>query len=108
MCARSSLPQPDSPLDSFLARFLGNVARLPDGFSLISDATRIAEVCEVEPAFVEALFVSARTRGLIEPHRSKGSRGRYRWTLSARGTNWLSSRSDQPSHLRDDDVPPAT
>ena len=97
-----------SPAVRFLARFLGSVAGLQDGFSPISDATRIAEICEVEPAFVEALFVSARTRGLIEPYRSKGSRGRYRWTLSARGTTWLASRSDQPSNVRDNDVPPAT
>ncbi len=92
MCARSSHVQPPSPLDPFLAQFLRCLHDLPEGFSPIADAERVADACAVDPAFVEALFVSARTRGLIEPFRSKGARGRYRWKVSRRGEHWLALR----------------
>jgi hypothetical protein len=81
--------QAASPLDAFLARFLDSLAGLPDGFSPTVDAEVVAMHVDVLPAFVDALFVSARTRGLIEPFRSKNARGRYRWHVSSRGRAWL-------------------
>ena len=94
MCARSSHHQPPSPLDAFVAGFLRSLDQLPDGYSPVVDAASVAEACEVVPAFVEALFVSARTRGLIQPFRSKGAKGRYRWQVSSRGHKWLAARSE--------------
>jgi len=92
MSNRTTRPQPTSPLDDFLARFLRALDRLSDGFSPIADAEHVADACAVAPPFVEALFVSARTRGLIEPFRSRGAKGRYRWKVSARGNTWLAAR----------------
>src|SRR5687767_15822315 len=84
--------QPTSPLDDFLAQFLRCLNQLPNGFSPIADAPRVATDCALVPAFVETLFVSARTRGLIEPFRVRGAKGRYRWQVSRRGSNWLNAR----------------
>jgi hypothetical protein len=92
MSARSDNIQPPSPLDDFLARFLRCLGRLPDGFSPIADGQRVANECGLVPEFVEALFVSARTRGLIEPFRARGAKGRYRWKVSGRGDRWLATR----------------
>lgn len=78
-----------SPLDPFLGPFLEEVARHPDGFSPISHGRRIAEERGWPLPFIEALFTSARTRGLIEPFRSPSSRGRPRWRVSAAGQAWL-------------------
>ena len=97
MSARSAKPQPASPLDGFLDRFLRCLEHLPDGFSPIADSARVADDCSLVPAFVDALFVSARTRGLIEPYRSKGARGRYRWKVSGRGRGWLAAREGDPA-----------
>ena len=93
MPARSGF-QTASPLDAYLARFLACLIDLPDGFSPTGDATAVAQRVDVLPPFVDALFVSARTRGLIEPFRSRSSRGRYRWQISNRGRAWLSNRID--------------
>ena len=92
MSSPSANAQPPSPLDDFLARFLRCLTQLPDGFSPIADASQVANECALVPAFVEALFVSARTRGLIEPFRARGAKGRYRWQVSRRGSNWLDAR----------------
>jgi hypothetical protein len=92
MSARGSHVQPPSPLDAYLARFLGCLARYPDGYSPVADVEQVATECELDPAFAEALFVSARARGLIEPFRAKGAKGRYRWKVSGRGTKWLAAR----------------
>lgn len=94
MSASSANAQPPSPLDDFLARFLRCLRQLPDGFSPIADGPRVADDCAFVPAFVEALFVSARTRGLIEPFRVRGAKGRYRWQVSRRGGSWLDARDD--------------
>jgi hypothetical protein len=92
MPARSGL-QTASPLDGYLVGFLDCLAALPDGFSPAGDAAAVAQRVDVLPEFVDALFVSARTRGLIEPFRSKNSRGRYRWQVSNRGRAWLAGRT---------------
>src|SRR5688500_18828898 len=92
MSAPSATDQPPSPLDDFLARFLRCLNRFPNGYSPIADAPRVADDCAIVPAFAEALFVSARTRGLIEPFRARGAKGRYRWQVSRRGSSWLDAR----------------
>jgi hypothetical protein len=103
MSARGSHVQPPSPLDPFLARFLGCLGALPEGYSPIADAAQVAADCDIVPAFVEALFVSARTRGLVEPFRAKGARGRYRWHVSARGAKWLAVREGERGRERSSD-----
>jgi hypothetical protein len=92
-----SATQAASPLDTFLARFLECLAARPDGFGPIVDGPTVAQQLEVLPAFVDALFVSARTRGLIEPFRAKSARGRYRWQVSNRGRVWLTGRAAAPA-----------
>ena len=94
MCARSSHQQPPSPLDAYVGSFLHSLDQLPDGYSPAVDAASVAEACDVVPAFVEALFVSARTRGFIQPFRAKSAKGRYRWQVSSRGHKWLAARAD--------------
>src|SRR5262245_18993792 len=99
MCARSTHQQPPSPLDAYVARFLRSLDRLPDGYSPVVESADVAEACDVVPAFVEALFVSARTRGFIQPFRAKSAKGRYRWQVSNRGQKWLAARAqgDRPT-----------
>ena len=92
MCARSCHQQPPSPLDAYVAGFLRSLDQLPDGYSPVVVAASVAEACDVVPAFVEALFVSARTRGFIQPYRAKSAKGRYRWQVSSRGHKWLAGR----------------
>ena len=94
MCARSTHQQPPSPLDAYVASFLRSLNRLPDGYSPVVDAADVAAACDVVPAFVEALFVSARTRGFIQPFRAKRAKGRYRWQVSSRGHKWLAARAE--------------
>jgi hypothetical protein len=91
-----SLNQAASPLDAFLARFLACLVDRLDGFSPTVDGSVVAQAMEVQPAFIDALFVSARTRGLIEPFRAKNARGRYRWQVSTRGRAWLARRELAP------------
>lgn len=91
--------QAPSPLDGYLHAFLDHLDTLPTGFAPASttDVSAAADACDVSEPFVEALFTSARTRGLIEAFLPRGSRGRYRWRVSSRGKQWRSSspqRSD--------------
>lgn len=80
---------PPSPLDGFLEAFLRQIRDLPDGYAPVSSARAIAASFDWPPAFAEALFTSARGRGLLEPYRARGARGRVRWQVSARGRKWL-------------------
>lgn len=82
--------QAPSPLDASLRAFLGHVATLDGGFAPTTDAGSAATACGVPFPFIEALFTSARIRGLIEPFQPRGARGRYRWRVSARGERWRS------------------
>ena len=82
---------PRSPLDGFLEPFLRQIRDLPDGYSPASHGRAIAASLDWPPAFAEALFVSARGRGFVEPYRGRGTRARARWQISARGRDWLGS-----------------
>lgn len=78
-----------SPLDPFLGLFLRRVGEYREGYAPTSHGVAVAAAFDWPPAFAEALFTSARVRGLVEPHRARGSRARNRWCVSARGTRWL-------------------
>ncbi len=97
MSSKPATPQHASPLDAFLIQFLRHVGELDTGYSPTSHTRAIAERCGFLPPFVEALFTSARARGLIEPFRSPHARGRTRWRLSARGRTLLTTTPDTPS-----------
>ncbi len=93
MSSKPAAPQPASPLDAFLARFLRHLADLGTGYSPASHARAAADATELPPPFLEALFTSARARGLIEPFRSPHARGRTRWRLSPRGRAFLAIKA---------------
>jgi len=93
----------DSPLDSFLVTFLQHVRQGETGYVQGPQATRLAERMEVQPAFVEALYVSARMRTLIKPAYRQG--GKMHWQVSELGEAFLerhgnpspATAADQPS-----------
>ena len=89
MTDQSGRTSPPSPLDPFLGEFLRRVMDLTDGYAPLSHGRAIAAALDWPPAFVEALFTSARTRGLLEPLRTRSTRGRSRWRVSARGRAWV-------------------
>ena len=89
MSAAPRTTSPPSPLDPFVRRFLAEIDQLPGGYAPVASAEGVAAACSWEPAFLEALFASARTRRLIEPFQPKGSRGRFRWRVSKSGRAWL-------------------
>ncbi len=91
MTDQSGRTSPPSSLDPFLGEFLRRVIDLTDGYAPLSHGRAIAEALDWPPAFVDALFTSARTRGLLEPFRARGTRGRNRWRVSARGRAWIDS-----------------
>jgi hypothetical protein len=83
-------PSPPSPLDPFLATFLRWIDERPGGFAPASQGPTVGIALGWQPAFGEAIFVSARARGLIEPVHGRGAGTRNRWQLTARGRAWLS------------------
>jgi len=85
-------PSRPSPLDPFLGPFLKELGTLAEGYAPASHGPKVAETLDWPPAFCEAVFASARGRGLLEPYRARGARGRARWRLSSRGTVWLSAQ----------------
>ncbi len=89
MTARDGERPPSSPLDPFFAPFLEHVATMENGYSPLSHDRRIAEALAWETEFVAVVYTSARARGMLEPFRSKETRGRYRWRLSPRGAQWV-------------------
>lgn len=72
-----------SPLDPFLARFLALVATSENGFQPGPESDRLARGLEVPRPFVDTLFTSARTRGLIKPMYGRGNK--VRWKVSPTG-----------------------
>jgi hypothetical protein len=78
-----------SPLDASLRRLLAYVQQLENGFTPGAQIAEVAHDLDVPEAFVEALFVSARTRGLLKPNHL--GRGRLRWTVSAIGDRFVES-----------------
>jgi hypothetical protein len=99
MPKRPFQPQAPSPLDGYLHTFLDYLDTLPAGFasSTTADVAAAAEACNVSEPFIEALYTSASTRGLIEPFQPRGSRGRNRWRVSARGNHWRSTTFSEPA-----------
>ena len=89
MTDRTMTTTPPSPLDGFLEPFLRQIRDLPDGYAPASHGRVIAASFDWPPAFADALFVSARGRGLLEPYRARGARNRARWQISTRGRLWL-------------------
>ena len=104
--ANSPAPPP-SPLDPFLGTFLRRVDGLPDGYAPVSHGRAIAATLDWSPAFVDALFTSARARGLVEPYRARGTRRRARWCVSARGRGWIAGAVDVPSPAADERAAPS-
>lgn len=90
------LAPPPSPLDPFLAPFLHQIEEHRDGYAPASHASAVAAALDWPPAFADALFTSARARGMLEPLRTRGARGRNRWCVSARGTTWLLTVVGEP------------
>jgi hypothetical protein len=91
----SNASQPDkaileSPFDPFLARFLSALQAFDTGFSPQSNSASVADRLDVDPAFIEALTVSARRRRFIEPFYAPAHRNTLRWRLSSRGEQFLS------------------
>ena len=82
-----------SPLEPYLTRFITYLQSLPSGFSLATDSEAAASACDVLPAFVETIFVSARARGLVENQRGRNARNRSRWQVSRAGRRWLAEHT---------------
>jgi len=80
---------PPSPLDPFLRPFLDQVGRCDDGYAPGAGKHTVATALDCPPAFAEALLTSARSRGLVEPARSRSSRLGTRWQVSRKGAAWL-------------------
>ncbi len=80
---------PPSPLDPFVGCFLREIGVLVDGYAPVAHSLVVAEALDWQPAFAEAIFISARARGFVEPYRGVGRRKRSRWQLSGRGQAWL-------------------
>ncbi len=86
-----------SPLDPFLARFLHEVGASSDGFQPGAESKVMADRLDVPLAFIDALFTSARMRGLLKPAYGRGSR--IRWQLSPAGVDL--ARTHQAGSGRD-------
>ena len=94
MIDHATEPTPRSPLDPYLESFLREVRGLAEGYAPGTHGRKVAEALDYPPAFAEALFTSARARGLLEPYRARGTRGRSRWRVSARGGLWLKAHEE--------------
>jgi hypothetical protein len=86
----SRLPPP-SPLDSIMGLFLEYVLSQSNGFAPGIQSKSAAEAIDVSDALIDALFISARTRGLIAP--DFNARGRTRWIVSNKGLRFLERHS---------------
>jgi hypothetical protein len=85
-------PPSPSPLDDGLRQFLRHVRDTKSGFSPGRQSREAAAALDLPEAFVEALFTSARTRGLLKP--DPLGRGKLRWTVSAMGERFLEAAPD--------------
>lgn len=83
-----------SPLDPFLRQFLALVDAGDLGFQPGPESDVLASRLELPRAFVDALFTSARTRGLLKPMYGRGNK--IRWAVSPLGSQFL-HRSDVSS-----------
>ncbi len=87
MNATQTPPPKGSPLDPFLTQFLTIVAARDQGFQPGPETAEMATSLNVPRAFVEALYTSARTRGLVKPKYGRGSR--MWWVVSPAGSNLI-------------------
>jgi hypothetical protein len=85
-----------SPFDPFLARFLVAVQAIETGFSPTANSKGIADLLDVDPAFVEMLTTSARRRRFIEAFYAPAHRNTLRWRVSPRGEEYLASHPLPP------------
>jgi hypothetical protein len=83
--------QSASPLDPFLVRFLAMVDASETGFQPGPESDALASRLDIPRAFVDALFTSARTRGLIKPMYGRGNK--IRWTVSPIGEAFIRSQA---------------
>lgn len=79
--------QSSSPLDRFLVEFLTMVSASDAGFQPGPESATLATRMDTPQAFVDALFTSARTRGLLKPKYGRGNK--IRWTVSPAGEAFL-------------------
>jgi len=80
-------PPPESPLDPFLAPFLHEIQVHDNEYQPGLETTEIAASLDVPQAFVNALFTSAQTRGLLKPIYGRGSK--IRWSVSPAGRSLI-------------------
>ncbi len=76
-------PPLHSPLDPFLGPFLREIKTRDSGFQPGLESAEVADALDVPRAFVNALFTSAQTRGLLKPIYGRAST--VRWALSPTG-----------------------
>lgn len=89
-------PPLHSPLDPFLERFLREIKIRDNGFQPGLESTEVADAMTVPRAFVNALFTSAQTRGLLKPIYGRGST--VRWELSPTGQDLIDRVKRQLAH----------
>lgn len=82
---------PGSPLDPFLNDFLRVIDDLAGGYAPTAHQRAVTSTLDWPNEFADAIFTSARARGMVETVRGPGTRGRSRWRLSARGRVWLAA-----------------
>ena len=78
---------PHSPLDPFLAPFLHEIQVRDNGYQPGLETAEISAALDVPQAFVNALFTSAQTRGLLKPIYGRGSK--IRWEVSSSGQSLI-------------------
>jgi hypothetical protein len=88
-----------SPLDPYIAQLLAWATEQPHGFTQSTATTALTEL-GWQSAFADAVFTSARVRGLLGPHFGKGSRGRSLWQVSRRGQEWREDKEGMESNVK--------
>lgn len=84
-----------SPLDTFLVRFLAAIAERETGFTPGQESTALATYLGMQRPFVDMLFTSARMRGLLKPAYGRGSK--VVWHVSATGKAIIDRVNASPS-----------
>jgi hypothetical protein len=78
-------------------RFLGLLQTMEDGYQPGPETRDLAVSLDLPRAFVDALFTSARARGLVKPMYGRGSK--IRWATSKSGVSLIERLTpglDQP------------
>ena len=84
-----------SPLDPFLAQFLSIIEANDRRFVPGPESKDIAAQMDVPRAFIDALFTSARTRGLLKPAYGRGNK--VHWKISTSGSEFVLRLGKQPA-----------